>query len=254
MPLKQFFRNGLSLAFLEEGKGPPVLLIHGFASNHSVNWVGTGWVKALTGAGRRVIAIDNRGHGKSAAVYNKAAYTTDIMAADALALLDHLKIERAVVMGYSMGARISAFLALAAPHRVEGLVLSGLAANLIRGVGGAAAIADALKAPSAASVTDPTGRAFRVFADQTGSDRAALAACIMASRQTLSEADAARIAVPTLVVAGENDPIAGPVAPLADLIPGAKPVTLPGRDHMSAVGDKGHKEAVLAFLDRVGAG
>ncbi len=248
MPVHHFARDGLSLAFLDEGAGRPVLLIHGFASNHGVNWVGTGWIKTLTGVGRRVIAIDNRGHGRSDAVYDPAAYTTDIMAADALALLDHLGLPSAVVMGYSMGARISAFLALAAPERVEGLVLSGLAENLIRGVGGGAAIAAALEATSLAEVTDPVARGFRVFADQTGSDRKALAACIKASRQTLSEGEVARISVPTLVVAGEDDDISGPPEPLADLIPDAEAVLLPGRDHMSAVGDRGHKEAVLAFI------
>lgn len=245
-----FQNDGVTLDYLDEGEGPPVLLVHGFASNRAVNWVNTGWVQLLTRSGRRVLAIDNRGHGRSEKLYEPERYQTTLMAADALALLDHLGLERAAVMGYSMGARISAFAALAAPERVAALVLSGLASNLVHGVGGGEAIARALEASSAAEVRDPPARAFRVFAEQTGSDRRALAACIRASRQTLSSVDVARIAAPALVVAGSDDEIAGSADELASLMPNAEAVTLPRRDHMTAVGDKGHKDAVLAFFAR----
>lgn len=248
-----FQNEGITLDYLDEGEGPIVLLIHGYASNRMVNWVNTSWVTTLTRAGRRVIAIDNRGHGRSDKLYDPPLYQTTRMAADAIALLDHVGTERAVVMGYSMGARISAFAAREAPERLSALVLSGLASNLVHGVGGGPQVAAAMEAPSAASITDPGARAFRVFADQTGSDRRALAACIRASRQTLTAADMAGIEVPTLVVAGADDTIAGSADELAALMPNAKAITLPGRDHMTAVGDKGHKTAVLAFLDTIAA-
>ena len=73
------------------------------ASNHAVNWVNTMWVTALSRAGRRVIALDNRGHGKSEKLYDPAAYDSYIMAEDAIRLLDHLDIARADVMGYFHG-------------------------------------------------------------------------------------------------------------------------------------------------------
>ena len=193
----QFFdSDGLRLAFIDvaphgRDRGEPILLIHGFASNHRVNWVNPRWVETLTHDGRRVIAFDNRGHGQSDKPTDPAAYHSALMAADAARLLDHLGIERADVMGYSMGARIAAFLALADPRRVRRLVLGGLGDRLVEGVGLPLGIADAMEAPSLEALTDPMQRMFRAFAEQTKSDRVALAACIRGSRQTLSEAEAA---------------------------------------------------------------
>jgi pimeloyl-ACP methyl ester carboxylesterase len=172
------------------------------------------------------------------------------MAEDARALLDHLKIDRADVMGYSMGARITAFLALHYPERVRSAILGGLGIKLVNGVGLPESIALALEAPSLADVTDTMGRMFRAFAEQTKSDRRALAACIRGSRQVLSEAEVAQIKVPMLIAVGTADPIAGSPHELAKLIPGARALDIPGRDHMLAVGDKVLKAAVLDFLDQ----
>jgi pimeloyl-ACP methyl ester carboxylesterase len=170
------------------------------------------------------------------------------MAEDVCALLDHLKLARADVLGYSMGARITAFLALEHPERVRSAILGGLGMNLIAGVGAPDGIAAALEASDPASVTEPQARMFRAFADQTKSDRRALAACIRGSRQTLTREQAAAIRVPMLVVVGSADTIAGSAEALAALIPGAKAVTIPRRDHMRTVGDKAFKAAVLEFL------
>ncbi len=97
-------------------------------------------------------------------------------------------------------------------------------------------------------MSDPTAYMFRAFAEQTKSDLRALAACLRGSRQTLSRAEVARIAVPVLVAVGGEDPIAGSPQELAALIPGAQALTIPGRDHMLAVGDRVFKSAVLEFL------
>lgn len=246
-----FDSDGVTIDYLDEGEGPLVVLVHGFASNRVVNWVNTSWVKTLRDAGYRVVALDNRGHGRSEKLYDSDAYHTETMAADVIRLLDHLGADKAVLVGYSMGARISAFAARMAPERLYGVVLSGLASNLVKGLEGAEAIAEALKAPSAGAVQNHGARAFRVFAEQTGGDRDALAACILGGRQTLGAAEAGAIDLPVLVVAGDMDDIAGSADGLARLIPGARAVTLPGRDHMTAVGDKGHKAAVLEFLSEV---
>ncbi len=167
-------------------KADPIVLVHGFASTARVNWVFPGWVVTLTEAGRRVIALDNRGHGASSKLYDPAAYHTTAMMEDLRALLDHLAIERADIMGYSMGARIAAFLAVHHPARVRSLVLGGIGIRLVQGVGLPESIAEAMEAPSVAAVGDRTGRMFRAFAEQTRSDLRALAACIRGSRQTLS--------------------------------------------------------------------
>jgi pimeloyl-ACP methyl ester carboxylesterase len=245
------FKNGdVEIDFLDQGEGEPIVLVHGFGSTKDVNWVQPGWVSTLTGAGRRVIALDNRGHGRSSKLYDPAAYHSDVMAEDVRALLDHLSIDRADVMGYSMGARITSFLALKHPARVRSAILGGLGIKLVEGVGLPQEIAVALEAPSLEDVADPMGRMFRAFADQTKSDRLALAACIRGSREVLTREQVGQIRTPMLIAVGEKDDIAGSPQALAALIPGARAITIPGRDHMLAVGDKVFKTAVLEFLDQ----
>lgn len=250
--MQTFDSDGVPIAYLDvapaEGAAEPILLIHGFASNHMVNWVNTSWVRSLTGAGRRVIALDNRGHGRSGKLYDLEAYGSDLMAEDARRLLDHLGIARADVMGYSMGARITAFLALGHPGRVRSAVLGGLGIHLVEGRGLPAGISDAMEAPSRDAVADPTARMFRVFAESTGSDLRALAACMRGSRQTLSRGELAQIEMPVLVSVGTLDTVAGSGPGLAALMPDARALDIEGKDHSTAVGARPHREGVLAFL------
>ncbi len=244
-----FVHDGLGLRYFDEGDpaGTPVLLIHGFASSAFVNWVHPGWLKTLGDAGYRVIAIDNRGHGGSDKPLDAEAYRPWVMAGDAIALLDHLDIREANLFGYSMGARISVFAALAHPERVRTLVLGGLGIGMTDGVGDWDPIADALLAPVPEAITHERGRMFRTFADQTKSDRVALAACISGSRDLVDRDDMARIEVPTLIGVGTRDDIAGSAQKLAALMPNAQALDIPNRDHMLAVGDRVFKAAVLDF-------
>jgi len=230
--------------------GDPVLLIHGFASSVRDNWQDPGWVDVLLRAGFRVIAMDNRGHGESGKLYDPAAYTAPIMAEDAHRLLDHLGLARANVMGYSMGARITAFLALAHPERVRSAIFAGLGANMVRPMAGTGPIAAALEAASIDEVQNPTARTFRAFAEKTGSDLRALAACIRGGRDPISREVIATLRCPVLVVTGSEDVIGGRAEDLAALIPGAEALTVPRRDHMRTVGDRVYKDGVLAFLRR----
>lgn len=247
--MQSFIYKGIEIAFRDEGQGEPVLMIHGFASNKETNWVVPQWFKTITGAGRRAIALDNRGHGLSTKFYDPADYHTTRMATDAAALLDHLQIERADVMGYSMGARITAFMALEHPRRVRSAVIGGLGWHLVDNTGLFYGVAEALEAPTLEKVKDNLkGYLFRSFAESTMSDLKALAACIRGSRQTLSPEQLAKISCPTLVAVGTTDPIAGSAHELAKLIPGAQVLDIPGRDHMMAVGDKVFKQGVLDFL------
>ncbi len=247
--METFDSDGVEIAYLDRGEGPPTLLIHGFGSNSDVNWTSTSWVRDLNAAGRRVIALDNRGHGRSGKPHHSSAYDPAIMAEDARRLLDHLGIERADVIGYSMGARIAAYLVLAHPERVRRAVFSGLGDAMVKGLGDPEAIAAALRATSVDEVSDIGARSYRIFAEQTKSDREALAACILGSRRPLSAAEVGKIAVPVLVAVGTEDEVAGSGEGLAALIPGAESFAISGRDHMKAVGDKSHKQAVIAFLD-----
>lgn len=256
--LEMFTSQGLRLAYRDQpapqGHNTPVLLVHGFASSIEVNWNFPGWFKTYGDAGYRVIAIENRGHGASDKPAAPEAYHTEAMAGDALALLDHLGIERAFLQGYSMGARISAFVALQAPERLLGLALGGLGIHLVDGVGLPLGIAEALERPDPENITDPTQMMFRTFAERNRQDLTALAACIRGSRQALSPGEVARILTPTLVCVGTNDPIAGAPEPLVAMMPDAEAFAIEGRDHNLAVGDRTHRAAVLAFFERLRAG
>jgi pimeloyl-ACP methyl ester carboxylesterase len=245
------FHNGaVEIAYLDEGEGDPILLVHGFASTKNVNWVYPTWVSELKKNGYRVIALDNRGHGESAKLYDPAEYGIPIMAGDIIALMDHLGIERADIMGYSLGGRMAAWLALNRRERLRSAILGGIAMAMIEGGGPGENVALALEAPSLEAVTDPVARTFRAFADQTRSDRLALAACLRGSRGLMTREEVARIAVPVLIAVGTKDEVAGSAHELGEIIAGSQVLDIPDRDHMRAVGDKVYKSGVLDFLSR----
>src|SRR5882762_4532997 len=139
------FHNGaVEIAYLDEGEGDPILLVHGLASTKNVNWVYPAWVSELKKDGRRVIALDNRGHGESTKLYDPAQYEIAIMAGDVIALMDHLAIDRADIMGYSLGSRMAAVLALTLPQRLRSAILGGIGIAMITGGGPGENVAEAL--------------------------------------------------------------------------------------------------------------
>ena len=226
----------------------PVLLIHGFASNGQTNWVRPSWTKTLLDAGYKTICIDNRGHGSSEKLYDPEMYSAPLMASDAVRLLDHLGIEQAYVMGYSMGARITAFILNQDENRVKAAIFSGMGYNMVRGLGGSAPIAAAFEAASMEEVSNETARSFRAFAQSIGGDLKALAACLRGPRLSVTEEMLGKVSTPTLIAVGTKDGIAGDPDKLSALIPRSKVLHIPGRDHMKAVGDPVFKKGVLAFL------
>lgn len=238
--------DGTSIAYLDAGSGRPVMLLHGFAADHVANWVQPQVVEALIGAGHRVIAPDARGHGASAKPTDPQRYADDAMVRDARALLDHTGLGAVDIVGYSMGALVSARLVLVEP-RARSVVLGGIGA----GLAGErrlerAGIADALVAEDPSSIPNPVAKAFRAFAERTGADRHALAAIQRAPRPpepTRVEA----IGVPTLVVAGDRDLLVGSPNALADRIPGATARVVRG-DHLTAVFDPAFRAAIVEFL------
>jgi pimeloyl-ACP methyl ester carboxylesterase len=250
--VEHFSSDGVDIAYVTAGHGPPILLIHGIASSVAVNWRSTGWIDTLTADGRQVVAFDNRGHGSSAKLHDPAAYRLSRMAQDAANLMDHLGIGSADVLGYSMGARIGTVLTLEHPHRVRSLVIGGMGDRLIRGLGGEEAIAAALLAPPGHPSADPVAAGYRSFAERTRSDLKALAACIRASREPIAADRLGTIRVPVLVAVGTRDEQVGSARALAAAIPGAAVLEIPNRDHMLATGDRAFKAGVLAFLKKVG--
>lgn len=254
--MQSFSSGGVRIAYVDlaphemvaPGRGEAVMLVHGFASNHAVNWVNTLWTTTLGRAGFRVVALDHRGHGESEKLYDPAAYSPAIMAEDVRRLMDHLDIEQAHVIGYSMGARISAQLALAHGWRVRSAILGGLGIRLVEGTLLSSGIAEAMDAPSLDSLTDPMQRMFRAFADQLKCDLKALSACVRGSHQPMTREECAAIKAPVLIAAGTADPLATGSHELAALFRDAQVLEIPGRDHNLAVGDRVHKQGAIDFL------
>jgi len=237
------------IAYFDEGEGEPIVLVHGFASNARTNWLGTNWIKDLIEAGYRVIALDNRGHGASQKFHEQDDYKLDIMAGDVADLIDHLELGKTHVMGYSMGARISAMLTSAHPEKVNKIILAGNGYNMIDGGFDSKVIYDALMAESDEAVTTMIGVEFRTFAKLTGSDLKALAACIMGGRSHIDLSVFTGIKAPVLVTVGTEDSVAVDGEKLASVIPNAQFKPIPKRNHMNAVGDKIYKQNVIEFLN-----
>lgn len=243
-----FTHGDTTISYLDEGTGDPVVLVHGFASNKEANWIFPGWIAPLREAGYRVIAFDHRGHGASTKHYDTARYSVAEMAGDVIALLDHLKIEKADLVGYSMGARVSAYVAAHFPSRVRSATLGGMGMSLVRPAPANTEIAEAMEATNDSDVTDPMAIRFRKFAQQTKSDLKALAALSRSNERILDRTAAAGITVPVLIVVGTEDDVSGSGEELSHLIPGSKFVPLERRDHMRTVGDMRFKQAVIDFL------
>lgn len=240
--------DAAEIAYLDEGEGDVILLIHGFASNAHTNWVNVGWNQMLVESGYRVIAVDNRGHGESQKFHNQDDYLLEKMADDAAALLNHLAISNTHVMGYSMGARISATLASRNPEMVNKLILAGNGYNMIEGGFNSSEIYDGLMAETDEAVTTKIGTEFRYFAKATKSDLKALAACIMGGRSYISKALFENLKPETMVIVGTEDTVASNGEKLASIIPNGHFKSIPKRNHMNAVGDKVYKQEVLDFL------
>ncbi|HEY1614259.1 MAG TPA: alpha/beta hydrolase [Rhizomicrobium sp.] len=241
--------DGLAIAFDDVGDGEPVLLAHGFGSSRLQNWKATGWYEVLGRAGFRVLAFDWRGHGESDKPRDATHYDHRTMIEDAIAVLDKACVSECPVIGYSLGGQLGLNIMMEQPSRLTRLVIGGVGQHYLEGAFARRfAIADALLAPDTDVITDPILRMFRNFAEQPGKDRAALAACMRGERRFYTAAELALSTRPALVVCGANDTISGPAEPLAAALHDGRALTLPGRDHMSAVGDRMAKQAVLAFL------
>ncbi len=251
--MPSFDSDGVEIAYQVEGDGPPIVLVHGFAASISMNWKVTGWLKTLTADGRRVVALDCRGHGRSGKPHDGDAYGGDRMPGDVIRLMDHLDLERADLMGYSMGGLISTYLLVHHPERFSSVVLAGIGSGAIsRQTFDSGKVADALTASESGSIENEVGRAFRTFAEQAGNDLVALAAIMRSRRALVKPEELARVEKPVLVVVGEKDDLVGDPRPLADAIPGSRLVLIPDRDHLTAVPDRRYKQAVLDFLSESG--
>ncbi|WP_320783217.1 alpha/beta hydrolase [Streptomyces sp. CRN 30] len=235
---------------------PPVLLHHGFIASGATNWEVPGIVAALTGAGRRVVTVDARGHGASGKPHDPASYGEARMARDVTALLDLLGADRVDLVGYSMGA-VVALLTAVRDRRVRRLVVGGVGCGVPECGGVDSRVLDgpalrhALTTDDPGTVTDPTAAAFRAFVDAAGGDRIALAAQAAAAHAEPIGLD--RITAPTLVLAGREDPLAARPEVLAAAVPGAVLRLVEG-DHVGALRDPAFTERLVGFLGGDGTG
>lgn len=212
------------------GTGRPVLALHGLASTAAGTWQVSGWWSALTAAGLGWVSPDLRGHGSSGKPHDADSYRLPALAADAVAVLDHLGLAVVDVVGYSLGARIALELAATAPDRVRRLALGGLG-DPARPVGALPGILDRLPA---------------------GADRAAVEACLAgASAGGDGEAPGRSVdgvRAPVLLVAGEHDEHAAGMEAFAARLATAEARRVPGRNHLTTVSAQLFKQAVVEFL------
>ncbi len=230
------------------GSGDVVALVHGFGSSARHNWGDTGWIDLLARR-HRVLAPDVRGHGQSDKPHRRDAYGYRMMGADVIRLLDHLRIERAMLMGYSMGGSIAIDLMLWKPERFRAVVLGGIAYDDgLENPADRAAIAEAYRAADPSQITGAVARAYRRFAEAQGNDLAALAALMDGERAPIPPARFTAVRLPVLIVVGTRDDAIGDPRPLAEMIPGARLVMLEGRHHLDAPMDERYKQSVMEFF------
>jgi pimeloyl-ACP methyl ester carboxylesterase len=234
----------------EGASSPPVVLHHGFVADANANWAITGVVDALVAAGHRVVAPDARGHGRSEKPHDPARYGEQRMARDLAVLLDVIGAPQVDLVGYSMGAIVSLIYA-SEEGRVRRLIVGGVGSGVIEcgGVDRRAvsneSIIQALSVEDPSTLESPDAAAFRMLADAFGADREALVA--QAASVYRGHIALERISAPTLVLAGDTDPLAVRPEVLADAIPDATLQILSG-NHVEAIADPNFTRSIVEFL------
>ena len=247
-----FDSSGFEINYIDEGSGRPIVLVHGFASNLHGNWRATGIADALVKSGRRVIALDARGHGRSGKSHDPEDYAGTKMADDVTALMDHLGIAKADLMGYSMGGGIAASQISRNPGRFTSAILAGVGDAVVAGNTAVRmnAIAEGMEADDPSTLTDATARGFRAFAERSGNDLGALAALQRSGRRISDPEGLGSVDFPVMVLTGTEDDLAMSCEKLVAAIPGARHVTVPG-DHLGVFQHPEFTQEVLKFLGEV---
>jgi len=227
--------------------GPPVLLVHGFATSAARTWGENGWLDLLADVGRDAIAVDLLGHGSADKPHDPAAYA-HLDESVAAALPDEGQVD---AVGFSMGAQLLLGVASRTPERFGRLVLGGVGANVFAD-SDTEGVAHAIESGDSGADTASIARAFAQFAGSPGNDPAALAACMRGRRRRLDPADLAALSRPVLLVLGDRD-FVGTADGLLDALPDARLVTLRGADHFGTAKDFRFLEAALDFLEAVPA-
>jgi pimeloyl-ACP methyl ester carboxylesterase len=226
---------------------PVVVAIHGFASTADLNWVQTGWVRALNEAGLHAVTLDLPGHGASPHPREASAYRLDRLVEGVVAALDHLGLDRPHVLGYSFGARLAWELATTWPERVASLSLGGLAADNVLGRMDLDQASRHMTQGDA--IGHPATAALMAQAEASpGVDLEAVLAFAAGQRATVDPIAAPVPTQPMALVAGARDQIAPNARDLLAVAPHATYTELPGRNHVNAVSARAFKNAVIAHI------
>ena len=248
LPVHRFkARDELDLVYREVGEGRPLVLIHGYFSTAFVNWIRYGHARLLADAGHRVIMPDLRGHGDSAKPHDPAAYPPDILAEDGFALIDHLGLTDYDLAGYSLGGR-TCLRMLVQGARPGRAVLCGMGLDGILHTQGRGTYFRHVLTNLGSFPRGTTEWMTEAFLKTTKGDPVALLNVLGTFVDTPAAAIAA-IDVPALVVTGVEDDDNGSGPALADALPDARFVEIPG-NHMSAVTRPELGAAIRDFLDR----
>ncbi len=246
--------DGLRIHYESFGVGPPLILVCGWGADTRRNWIDSGWVDALK-TDRLVISLEPRGHGLSDKPHDAKAYSYSVMSRDVLALMDQLHIAKADYMGYSMGAFMGAYLLGHHADRFNSMILGGIGDETEESKNACHVIAEALRTPDPAQITNPIGRAYRAYVETDPNrdlESLALSALQMWPEGyplALGGEGLGRVAIPVLIVNGADDhPYIDTVGNLVEAVPGAKLAVIPRANHLTAVSHPGFKEAVLQFL------
>ena len=237
--------DGAKLVWHELGEGRAVVLLHGLFSNADMNWIRFGHAAEIASRGFRVVMPDLRAHGDSAAPHDPACYPPDVLARDGLELIEHLGLADYDLGGYSLGARTSARMAImgARPRR---LVIAGMGLRGMLETGRRSAHFRKVLTGMGSHERGSNEWMAEAFLKTTGGDPEALLP-LLGSFVDSTEAELRSIAVPTLVLSGSEDQDNGPAEELADLLPDARFVEVPG-NHMNAVTRPELGRAIADFL------
>jgi pimeloyl-ACP methyl ester carboxylesterase len=243
--------DGVALHYEVTGSGAPVVLLHGFTSSLAGTWGRRGWIDFLTDNGFRVLGLDFRSHGGSDRVHDASRLTTEKLAADVVALLDHVGVARGAVWGFSMGGGVALHLAMHDPERVERVVVTGVgdaAVNRLHDRRQIAEILAAFEAESAAAVISPTAQAIRRSAEAAGNDPKALAPFLRCGGWPGGLVEQRPVTAPVLLVVADEDQYMAEVDELVRWLPHAHVERLARRDHYSVLDDERLRTTVLRFL------
>lgn len=240
-----FYSDGIKIFYQVTGHGHPMILVHGWGTSSAINWENTGWVDKLKNH-RKVITIDIRGHGKSEKPHVQSVYSYSLMAHDVLGLMDHLGIEKADFIGYSMGSFIGAYLLGHHSDRFTSMIWGGIGDETPLSTGLSQVIAATLRAGKL------IGDFFHVSDPYFDLESLALSCLQMWPEgfpRTLGGPGLMTSAVPVLVInGGEDRPYVETDQDLVKMIPGAQLIRIPGRNHLTTFQDKRFFKAIKKWL------